>query len=137
MAMLAHALQALVWWIGPLIIFLIRRDSRFVSFHALQALFLQIVCLIFMAGSAVLWFVAMFLLVAHHGGPNNATQPLAIFLMFPLIWLGLVLMFVLMMAVAIVYGIKASRGEWVEYPIVGSIARRVLKIGPNGALFPA
>ena len=43
MATLAHALQLIGAWIAPLIIFLIRRQSRFVSFHALQALLLQIV----------------------------------------------------------------------------------------------
>jgi hypothetical protein len=34
MATLAHALQLIGSWIAPLIIFLIRRHSRFVSFHA-------------------------------------------------------------------------------------------------------
>jgi uncharacterized Tic20 family protein len=43
MATLAHALQLIGSWIAPLIIFLIRRRSRFVSFHALQALLLQII----------------------------------------------------------------------------------------------
>ena len=43
MATLAHALQLVGSWIAPLIIFLIRRRSRFVSFHALQALLLQII----------------------------------------------------------------------------------------------
>jgi len=30
---LAHALMLSTWWIGPLIIFLIERSSRFGSFH--------------------------------------------------------------------------------------------------------
>jgi uncharacterized membrane protein len=46
MATLAHALQVVGWWIAPLIIFLIHRKSRFVSFHALQALLLQIVYMV-------------------------------------------------------------------------------------------
>ena len=56
MATLANALQVVGWWIAPLIIFLIHRKSRFVSFHALQALLLQIAYLIFdgrMHGSLV------------------------------------------------------------------------------------
>ena len=40
---LAHALMISTWWIGPLVIFLTKRSSRFVSFHALQALFWQII----------------------------------------------------------------------------------------------
>jgi uncharacterized Tic20 family protein len=133
MATLAQVLQVLVWWIAPLIIFLIKRESRFVSFHALQALLLQITYIIFMAGFVVLWFVTMFLLVAHHSTGHSAAQPLAIFLMFPLIWFGFIAMFALMLVIAIVYGIKASRVEWAEYPVLGRIARHILKIGPGGA----
>ena len=36
--------------------------------------------------------------------------------------------------IAVIYSIKAGRGEWAEYPVVGGWARRVLKIGPDGAL---
>lgn len=132
MAMLAHVLQAVVWWIGPLIIFLIKRDSRFVSFHALQALFLQIAYLIVMGGGVVLWFLVMVLFVAHQSVGHSPAAPLGIFLMFPLIWFGFIGTFVLMMIVAIVFGVKAGRGEWAEYPVLGSLARRVLKIGPGG-----
>src|SRR5580704_17545146 len=41
MGTLAHVLQLVGGWIAPLIIFLVKRDSRFVSFHALQVLLLQ------------------------------------------------------------------------------------------------
>ena len=37
-----------------------------------------------------------------------------------------------MLVIAIVYGVKAGRGDWAEYPILGSLARRVLKMGPGG-----
>jgi len=42
MALLAQVLQIVGWWIAPLVIFLIKRQSKFVSFHALQALLLQV-----------------------------------------------------------------------------------------------
>jgi hypothetical protein len=38
-----------------------------------------------------------------------------------------------MVVIAIVYGVKAGRGEWVEYPFLGRIARRILKLQPGGA----
>jgi uncharacterized membrane protein len=39
---------------------------------------------------------------------------------------------------AIVYGIKAGRGEWAQYPVLGALARKMLRIGPNGeVLAPA
>src|SRR5262249_16178788 len=44
MATLAHLLQLVTSWMGPLVIFFVKRDSPFVKFHALQALILQ-VCL--------------------------------------------------------------------------------------------
>jgi uncharacterized membrane protein len=52
MGTLAHVLQLVGGFIAPLIIFLVKRDSRFVSFHALQALLLQ-----------ALYFVLMMLMM--------------------------------------------------------------------------
>ena len=40
----------------------------------------------------------------------------------------------LILVVAIVYGIKAARGDWTEYPLLGPLARRILKIGRGGEL---
>jgi uncharacterized Tic20 family protein len=65
MATLAHALQLIGSWIAPLIIFLIRRHSRFVSFHALQALLLQIIHTIIVVVLMVLWFTTIFATVFH------------------------------------------------------------------------
>ena len=45
-ALLAHMLQIMLSWIAPLAIFLIKRQSKFVSFHALQALLLQVACML-------------------------------------------------------------------------------------------
>jgi hypothetical protein len=38
-----------------------------------------------------------------------------------------------MVVIAIVYGVKAGRGEWAEYPFLGRLARRILKLRPGGA----
>jgi uncharacterized membrane protein len=35
--------------------------------------------------------------------------------------------------IVIVYAVKANRGEWAEYPVLGRLARRLLKIGPGGS----
>ena len=127
MATLAHALQVVGWWIAPLIIFLVKRESRFVSFHALQALLLQVAYLIVSGGFMILWFAAFFGLILHQHGNNNAPPP-AFFVMVPLIWLGFMGMFATVLVVAIVYAIKAGRGEWANYPLIGKIARRILKM---------
>lgn len=127
MATLAHALQVVGWWIAPLIIFLIHRKSRFVSFHALQALLLQVVYLIVMVGFIVIWAASIFGLMMHQQG-NNSAPPPAFFIMMPIIWLGFMGTWVSVLVIAIVYAIKAGRGEWANYPVIGRIARRILKM---------
>jgi len=130
MAVLAHVLQLIGGWIGPLVIFLAKRQSRFVSFHALQVLFLHLAIVVTGAVVVAAGFISIVLAVALHAASN--TPPLGIFILFPLLWLGLIGTWAVMVVVAVVYGIKAGRGEWAEYPLFGSLARRVLKIGPGG-----
>jgi uncharacterized Tic20 family protein len=134
MAILAHVLQVVGWWIAPLIIFLIKRESRFVSFHAPQALLLQIVYMFIMGVFMVMWFGTIFMTMAHHGDGSNTAPPPAFFIVFPIMWLGFMGLWILMLVIAIVYGIKAGRGEWAEYPLLGSLSRKILKIGPSGAI---
>ena len=132
MATLAHALQLIGAWIAPLIIFLVKRQSRFVSFHALQALLLQICYMILIFTVTGGLFVLMFSTLALHSGDKNA-PPTAFFAFFPLIWLVFMACGILNLVIAIVYAIKAGQGEWAEYPLLGRLARKMLKMGPGGA----
>ena len=132
MATLAHVLQIVGMWIAPLIVFLVKRESRFVSFHALQALFLQLIYMLFMGVFMVAWFCTIFLFMARDAGASHSAPPLAFFIFFPLVWLGWMVLWVLMLVIAIVYGIKAGRGEWAEYPLIGRLVRKILKLGPGG-----
>lgn len=137
MAILAHVLQLVGTFIAPLVILLTKRESRFVSFHALQALLLQIAYMALMFVFFVLWFGLFFMTMAHHPPVKDAPPPPMFFVMFPLVWLGFMGTWVVMLVVAIVYGIKAGRGEWAAYPLLGALARKILKIGPDGrALAP-
>jgi len=135
MATLAHALQLIGWWIAPLIIFSIRRNSRFVSFHALQALLLQIVNVIIVVILMVLWFTTIFTTVFHQTSGQPPEFPPALFLLFPLVWLLLMAMWVGTLTIAILYAIKAGRGEWADYPVIGKLARKMLKMGPMEGRF--
>jgi uncharacterized Tic20 family protein len=138
MATLAHVLQLVGGFIAPLVILLVKRDSRFVSFHALQALLLQAVhiafVMILMAAiiGAVLAGVAF-----HQPADQHASLPPAFVLIFPIFWLGMMGWWVFVLVVAIVYGIKAGRGEWAEYPLLGRLSRTILKIGPGGGVVAA
>jgi len=131
MATLAHALQVVGWWVAPLIIFLVQRKSRFVSFHALQALLLQICYLVLMMVFMVLWFALIFTTIVQHGGDKGAPPP-AFLLVIPLVWLGFMGAWIFVLVVAIVYAIKAGRGEWANYPIIGRITRSLLCMPPTG-----
>jgi uncharacterized protein len=133
MGTLAHVLQLVGGWIAPLIIFLVKRNSRFVSFHALQALLLQgvyfLFVMIFVGG---LFVVAIAGFVAQQSTTQHGSLPPAFLVFFPAVWFGMMAWWVSMVVVAIVYGIKAGKGEWAEYPVLGRLARRILGIGPGG-----
>ena len=131
MATLAHALQPIGSWIAPLIIFLIRRQSRFVAFHALQALLLQILHVIFIVLLMVCFFVFALSYVVPNAASNANTFPTALFMFFPILWLGFMGMTVGILAIAIIYAVKAGRGEWADYPLIGKLARKILKMAPK------
>lgn len=129
MASLAQALQVVAGWIAPLVFLIIKRDSKFVLFHALQALLFQACLVFFWICFMVVWFVFIFSTVfttaaaAPHGQP-----PVGFFIAFPLFWLFAMGGWVLVLILAIVYAIKAGRGEWADYPLVGGWSRRILHI---------
>ena len=127
MAFLAHFLQVFTGFVAPLVIYLIKRESRFVSFHAMQALLWQVVYLVVIMMVFMLVFVAMFATFATHPpapSPSQAPPP-AFFLLFPLVWLVIMCGWVLNLVLGIVFGIKANRGEWAAYPVIGRWARRI------------
>jgi uncharacterized membrane protein len=137
MATLAHALQLIGSWIAPLVIFLIRRRSRFVSFHALQALLLQIVHTIIVVALMVLWLTTIFSIVFHQTGGQPPEFPPALLIFIPLVWLGFMGLWIGTLIIAILYAIKAGRGEWADYPIIGKLSRRILKLEPTeGRIVP-
>lgn len=133
MAVLAHALQVFFGWLAPLIIFFVQRQSRFVAFHSLQVLFLELIFLVI--NMCLMAFVVAGVLVGvmhHYSGGDLWTALLAV---FPVFFLGNMGLTVVKVVIAVVYSIKAGRGEWAEYPVLGGWARSVLKIGPGGAAF--
>ncbi len=124
MATLAQVLQLVGSWIAPLIIFLIRRKSRFVAFHAVQALLWQCTFL-------VLWFGSMALLLITTIPPMtkaapNSPPPAGFFLGFFGFWLAMMGFTALNLVIGIYFGIKAGRGEWAAYPLLGKLAHRIV-----------
>ncbi len=132
MAVLAHALQVVGGWIPPLVIFFVKRQSRFVSFHALQVLFLELVYLVITMSIVMFWIATIALAVINNHGSSSAFPP-AILVVFPIFWLVFMGVWVTKIVVAVIYSIKAGRGEWADLPVLGGLARKALKIGPGGA----
>jgi hypothetical protein len=95
-------------------------------------LFLHLIYIVVWGGLMAFWIAGILLAFLQNHGSGNA-PPAAIFVLFPLLWLGFMGMWAFTVVVAVVYAIKAGRGEWAEYPVLGAWARRVLKIGPGGA----
>jgi uncharacterized Tic20 family protein len=106
-AMLAHLSALLGYVVGlgqyiaPLVIYLVYRErSRFVAFHALQALYFQLALLL-------LWIVVIIAAFVTCGlGMVCGIVPLVLNLVFVLI-----------------AAIRANNGEWYELPLVGAMAR--------------
>jgi uncharacterized membrane protein len=137
MAVLAQVLQLVGGWIAPLVIFFIKRQSRFITFHALQVLLFQGLCLFLEMSVMAVFFVAMALgisfgpLTPQHG---SSSAPPLLFLVFGLFMLGFVALWFVKLLLAIIYGVKAGSGQWAEYPILGRLARKILNIGPGGSM---
>lgn len=119
MAFLAHLLQVFTGFIGPLIIFCVKQDSRFVKFHALQSLVWQLCYMALIFFVAIGFFFSIFASFAHIP-PGSHQGPAAGFLIFfPLLWLLIMGGWIVNVILGVVYGLKANRGEWAAYPVIG------------------
>jgi uncharacterized membrane protein len=78
----------------------------------------------------VLWFATIFTTIFHQASGKPPEFPPALFLFFPLVWLGFMAMWVGTLIIAILYALKAGRGEWADYPVLGKLARKMLKMDP-------
>ncbi|MFZ0639212.1 MAG: DUF4870 domain-containing protein [Candidatus Acidiferrales bacterium] len=125
---LAHALMMGTWWIGPLVIYLTKKESRFVAFHALQALLWQIIyTVVVFGGMIVFFFIVMVMTFSMPRQPNVPPQPpVAIFFLFPFVWLFIMAAAAITLTLAIMYCLKAMRGEWAGYPVIGRWARKIV-----------
>ena len=124
MAMLAHILQLFGGFIGPLIIYFVKRESRFVAFHSLQAVFWQLAWMVFFFCGIIL--AVLTALAVASGGSKNESP--AVFGAFVLVWVGAMGFSMLNLVLAIYFAIRASQGKWAEYPLVARWARQVAGI---------
>jgi uncharacterized Tic20 family protein len=120
MGFLAHLLQIFTGFIGPLVILIIKNNSPFVKFHALQALIWQICYMVLFICAFALFFLTVFTAAFHDlSQPHGQNTPPTFILFFPLLWLFAMAGWVTNVILGVVYGIKANRGEWAAYPLIG------------------
>lgn len=124
LGMLAHVLQIFSWFIGPLIIYFVRRDSRFVRYHALQAVFWQLTLVAVGMVIMVAFLATLFGSMAGGMHTGSGEPPTALFVFMPIFWLAWMCIWVLNLILGIVYGIKAFHGEWSGYPVIKYWAAR-------------
>jgi len=100
LAMLSYILGIFTGFLGPLILWLVKKDqSKFIAFHSLQALLLH--------GVVVVGYIlSSFLVILLIG-----------LLTYPAF-------FVLGLVFSILAGLAANRGEWYEIPVIGAFARQ-------------
>jgi uncharacterized membrane protein len=127
-AILSHALQMPGWWLAPLIILLVKKESKFVRFHAAQVLLLQALHFAMVVTVMVIFFATIFASVSRGGTSMSTEPPAAIFLFMPFAWLIMFGMYVLIFVFTILYSIKAGKGEWAEYPVLGKLAKYMLNM---------
>lgn len=102
LAMVACLLGIVTNFVGPLVVWLLKKDqSRFVAFHAFQTLLFNVAIL---AGYAI---------------AGALTIVLIGFLLIPV----LVILHVVFL---IITALAANRGEWYEIPVVGKYARQAI-----------
>ena len=105
----AAALAYLAWWVSGLFFFLIERESRFVTFHAAQAL----------VGLGGLWVLGMTIWSIAFAALFVSAAAFTVLLYFAYAaWL----LGIVAWAICIV---RAWRGDEFELPIFGAIARRM------------
>jgi uncharacterized Tic20 family protein len=126
--MLAHLLQFFAGFIPPLVIYLVKRNSRFVAFHAMQALLWQVAYILIMMLGMVAMFATVFGTLLHHPHANGANNPppVGFFVGFGAFWMIFMLGWIGNLVLAIVYSIKAYGGQWSAYPIFGRLARKIV-----------
>ena len=106
----------------PIIFWAINREkSKFVSFHALQALFFHIsyiVILVFVIIFMIFGGTGIGIVTARH---TQSASP-ALFMLFMFALYGFMFLYIFgCMGYAIYIGIKAYNGQFKKYPIIGNI----------------
>jgi uncharacterized membrane protein len=115
-ANIAALLAYVLGWIGGLVFFLIEKESRFVKFHAMQSILLNVGAFILFIA---LWVLTVFLMVIGSFAGDVAMSLFGI--LGTLIW---VVFGVGVAIAAILCLIKAFQGQYFKLPVIGNLAEK-------------
>jgi uncharacterized membrane protein len=112
----AALLSYVLGGIGGLVFFLIEKDSRFVKFHAMQSIMLNVLVV---AVVIALWIVTVVMLII--GAAAGDALGGIFVLLSTLIWVafGVGVLIALIMCV-----VKAFQGQYFKLPIIGNFAEK-------------
>jgi uncharacterized membrane protein len=99
-----------------LVICLVKKDNRFVRFHAMQAVLADIAVAIISFAMVILAIAAVIIGVV--------TKNLAAFLAFPAFYLAILAFSLLILAIRLFLAWKAYGGESLRIPLLGGLAER-------------
>ena len=127
-AFLAEFLQIFVEFVAPVTILIVKRDSTFVMFHALQSLFWHVAWIVVWIGAIAVWFLFFIRMIPHMAAqsPNTAPPPHFFMMMFG-IWGSIFFGFIINFIVGVVMGVLAYRGKWARIPLIGRLAMAAVK----------
>ena len=113
---IAALLSYIFGWLGGLIFFLIEKESRFVKFHAMQSLLLNVLAAVLFIGLWILTVVLVMVTAAISEGLGTVVG-----LLSTLIWLA----FGIGIAIAaIMCLVKAFQHQYFKLPIIGNFAEK-------------
>jgi uncharacterized Tic20 family protein len=99
LAMLCHLLGLLTGFLGPLVLWLVKKDSSpFVDHHGRESLNFQLTLMLVMFALGMAMFILMFIFIG--------------FLLIPV----MALLGILALVVEIIAAVAAQNGEWYRYP---------------------
>jgi uncharacterized Tic20 family protein len=123
-AVLAWVLGIFTGFIGPLILFLVKKEkSRFAGFHALQALFWHIAYVALMVPVVLVAIaVGVSSAVSLANAPHSNEPPTGLIAGMIVFWLVLVGMGLVNLVVQVVFAVLSGSGKWTRLPLLGSWA---------------
>ena len=112
----AALLSYIATWVSGLVFFLIEKDSRFVRFHAMQAILLGATATII---GLVLWFISLFgiLISTSISEALGGLVALVLGLLIFVFSIGVVVAIVLCL-------IKAYQNQYFKLPVIGNMAEK-------------